>query len=399
MSMSIRTKLLILFTALYLLLFLVGGLAVQWFSVRVAEDEIRTTLLSAATGTAASIQADDAKALAALDTTQLTFDPKSPYWGIDNAAYQRLCDQLALTKKLGGKDQDPSGQPTSRLSVYSYVGTSDPKVIRYIGSASAVNNPPGGTKLGTVYTTKPKGTINYIVTGLTEAIINLESPITDSWGTWYSAFAPIKAADGTVVGAVGVDMHDTTVAATKDAITKALLGSFVIAFAILFILVVIASRLITAPLSKLAKAASHVAEGNYAAELPTQGRFPDETVQLAKAFETMVGKVAKREETLKQEVVQLRVEIDEAKKNNQVSEIVESEFFRDLQVKAQTMRNRRQQGATLDISGSNPGALPANPPGESTVPSTPVGTDAAAVPVATVAPVAPETSSNEQPNL
>ena len=379
MSMSIRTKLLILFTVLYALLFLVGGILVQGYAVSVAKNEIQLTLVSAATGAASAVNAADMQELAAMDTSQLTFDPKTPYWGITDPAYRRLCDLLATTKALGGTITDPvSGKQVTRLTVYAYVlSDQDPTTVRYIGSASAVKNPPGGAKLGSLYKTQPQGTTNYMIGGLTQTMVNLDYKIKDTFGTWFSAFAPVKLADGTVVGAVGVDMQNTTVAAIYDTINEALLISFVVAFVILFALVWIASRMLTAPLSKLSKAASLVAEGNYATELPTRGRFPDETVQLARDFETMVGKVAKREETLKKEVVQLRVEIDEAKRATQVSEIVESEFFRDLQLKAQSMRSRRNQSA------STPAATD--------------GTEKSAASSAPAAPSAPAVNASPEP--
>jgi CHASE3 domain sensor protein/HAMP domain-containing protein len=48
-----------------------------------------------------------------------------------------------------------------------------------------------------------------------------------------------------------------------------------------------------------------------------------------------------REQGLKQQIQQLRIEIDEVKRQRQVSEIVETDFFQDLQAKAQSFRNRR----------------------------------------------------------
>ena len=47
-----------------------------------------------------------------------------------------------------------------------------------------------------------------------------------------------------------------------------------------------------------------------------------------------------RERALQQEIQQLRIEIDESKRQKQVSEIVETDFFRDLQTRARSMRNR-----------------------------------------------------------
>ncbi len=47
-----------------------------------------------------------------------------------------------------------------------------------------------------------------------------------------------------------------------------------------------------------------------------------------------------REQALRQEIQQLRIEIDAVKREQQVEEIVETDFFRDLQAKAQAMRQR-----------------------------------------------------------
>jgi hypothetical protein len=50
-----------------------------------------------------------------------------------------------------------------------------------------------------------------------------------------------------------------------------------------------------------------------------------------------------REQRLRQEIQQLRIEIDEAKRQQQVSEIVDTDFFQDLQTRARAMRDRRRQ--------------------------------------------------------
>jgi GAF domain-containing protein len=49
-----------------------------------------------------------------------------------------------------------------------------------------------------------------------------------------------------------------------------------------------------------------------------------------------------REQSLRQEIQQLRIEIDEVKRQQQVSAIVETDFFQNLRVKAQAMRNRNR---------------------------------------------------------
>ena len=66
--------------------------------------------------------------------------------------------------------------------------------------------------------------------------------------------------------------------------------------------------------------------------------FSDEMTELANSFLAMTKKVGDRERTLTQTVQVLRVEIDQAKRKDAVSEIVDSDFFNDLTKKAGVMR-------------------------------------------------------------
>jgi two-component system cell cycle response regulator len=60
--------------------------------------------------------------------------------------------------------------------------------------------------------------------------------------------------------------------------------------------------------------------------------------QLARVFQRMAAEVRSREQRLKQEVQQLRIEIDEARAARQVAEITQTEYFQDLQAKASKLR-------------------------------------------------------------
>ena len=61
---------------------------------------------------------------------------------------------------------------------------------------------------------------------------------------------------------------------------------------------------------------------------------------LARIFQRMAREVAARERALKQEVLALRIEIDHAKAARQVADITETDYFRDLQRKADALRAR-----------------------------------------------------------
>jgi DNA-binding response OmpR family regulator len=70
---------------------------------------------------------------------------------------------------------------------------------------------------------------------------------------------------------------------------------------------------------------------------------PDELGQLARVFRRMAREVRAREQRLKQEVRQLRIEIDETRTARQVAEITETDYFRDLQKKADKLRFRAEE--------------------------------------------------------
>jgi DNA repair ATPase RecN len=71
----------------------------------------------------------------------------------------------------------------------------------------------------------------------------------------------------------------------------------------------------------------------------------DELGQLARVFQRMQREVDRRERRLKQEVADLRIEIDEIKKARQVAEITETEYFQDLLKKASQLRAGRSSQA------------------------------------------------------
>jgi CheY-like chemotaxis protein len=59
---------------------------------------------------------------------------------------------------------------------------------------------------------------------------------------------------------------------------------------------------------------------------------------LARRFASMAAEVKAREERLRAEVLELRIEIDHARQAKKVSEITETDFFRDLRARATTLR-------------------------------------------------------------
>jgi len=84
-----------------------------------------------------------------------------------------------------------------------------------------------------------------------------------------------------------------------------------------------------------------VAEGKYEREFKPDADCQDRSIAtLAREFAQMAAQVQKREEELRQQVAQLRIEIDVAKKQRQVDEIVGSDYFQALQAKAKNLRRK-----------------------------------------------------------
>jgi DNA-binding response OmpR family regulator len=93
--------------------------------------------------------------------------------------------------------------------------------------------------------------------------------------------------------------------------------------------------------AQVTEAAAMVEEGNFAAEnLISVAARGDELGRLARVFQRMALEVQAREQRLKQQIQQLRIEIDETKKAQQVAEITETDYFHDLREKARTLRNK-----------------------------------------------------------
>jgi methyl-accepting chemotaxis protein len=169
----------------------------------------------------------------------------------------------------------------------------------------------------------------------------------DKFGRFISAFAPIKNSKGEVVAGLGVDFKADYVDEVRQKILGTVLNAFAITYASLFILVYLVSGVFTKPILLLTTAAEKIGEGDYAKSQEylksdkAKSAFPDEIQILDRVFDGMVDKVYKREQLLSQQVRELKIEIDQSKRQKMVGEIVESEFFQDLHAKAQRMRQQQ----------------------------------------------------------
>lgn len=166
----------------------------------------------------------------------------------------------------------------------------------------------------------------------------------DQFGSWISTYIPLKDKSGNTLAILGVDFEADYVRQVQNAIKSRVLIVFILTYAFLFILVYFLSNIFSKPIVQLTKAAEQIGEGYYEHDLSifNQKRLPDEISILANVFILMVSKVRQREERLKRQVAQLKIEIDESKRDKEVQQITETDFFQDLRAKALKLRQRTE---------------------------------------------------------
>jgi HAMP domain-containing protein len=351
---SLASKLVIAFTFIFTLVF-VG--AFYWFYVFSTERAIERILND--------LEATVAGAAAGLDGDSLArlFSEGEPdgAGGSDHPDYAAQLQWLQTVQSL-----EPRAWP------YTYVAGSEPNQIYALVDLWILKDPRKayGFKEADV-------SLGSLTSGLAELTINLprdrrcqavRSPVagerwavlrgeirwaacsllrrvgyTDAHGSWVSAYAPVVDAAGAPVGAVGLDFELVHVDEVQNAILGSTGQAFLLIYALLLLLVLVLSRVLTGPIVRLTAAAERVGEGHYDQDFGRlrQRRFRDEIGVLAEVFRRMSEKVDVREQNLRREVQSLRIEIDEGKRAQQVQEIVETDFFRELQARAQQMRNRQ----------------------------------------------------------
>jgi HAMP domain-containing protein len=170
-------------------------------------------------------------------------------------------------------------------------------------------------------------------------------PYEDQYGGHISGYGAIHNSSGEVVGVMGIDYNADYYYAVRRSVADAAIPAFIITYVVLFAAVWTISFVITRPIARLTRVAERIGMGDYNQDLTsmTGGFLHDEINKLADVFEFMVGKVREREEKLKAKVAELQIIVDTSKRDQQVSEIIDSDFFQDLQVKASTLRQRRTQ--------------------------------------------------------
>ena len=92
-------------------------------------------------------------------------------------------------------------------------------------------------------------------------------------------------------------------------------------------------------------AAAAVEKGTFQPSmLESVGLRDDELGQLARVFQSMIMQAQQREEKLKQQVEKLKIEIDQTKRVQQVSQITQTDYFQELKQKGKQIRDLFDSG-------------------------------------------------------
>jgi HAMP domain-containing protein len=323
---SLRVKLLVGFTVLFSVVFAAAFYWFYSFATDHAMGRIEEDLVDTLNGAIAGIDGDEFIALVTEGKPRddgLTDDPR--YW--------EHLDWLETVH-----DVEPRAFP------YTYAKGDEPNEVLFVGDATVLIAPDREAAAFL----EPYVSKGPLYRGLSELKLHTRppgAPYTDKWGSWVSAYAPIRNSAGEIVGGMGIDFRADYVFQVQQGIRDVMVLAFLVVYAVLFILVFVISNSLTRPIIALTTIAENVAEGDYDQDTSAlySGTLRDEVSTLARVFEMMIGKVQAREESLKRQVQELRIEIDQTKKTRHVQEIVESDYFKELQASARKMRERARQ--------------------------------------------------------
>lgn len=334
MRFAMRWKLLTAFAAAFTVIFLFIALYVLQFSSQNAQARLEDQLLTIAEGGAATL--DTAQFVELITTVPPKPDPENPF-GLgypDSPLYVEQATYLYKMHVLSG-DALP----------YTYFRDPEDGTL-YAAASSGYGLDPqiGYTFKVPTAETNTATTNDYMERGLEGPVI--QPPYTDAYGTWMSAYVPIKDAAGNTIGGMGVDYPMTYVSEVIADVQRRLFPVLIGSYILLLGLVLVLSTTLVRPLRRLTDAARRVADGEYDLDVRAlvRTRFPDEMYELADAFGEMAEKVGARERSLSQEVQRLKVEIDHQKRAESVKAITDSDSFADLTKRAAEMRKRMREG-------------------------------------------------------
>lgn len=146
-------------------------------------------------------------------------------------------------------------------------------------------------------------------------------------------YAPIPS----IGWSLGIAVPQTAVVAPAIVMRTRALGIMLVLMAAAAAVAVLLARRIHRPLAGLLQGVHAISEERRPDVIRVESF--DELTELAGAFNEMAAKVWERESRLKKTVAELRIEIDASRSQKEVQEITETDYFRQLELNAERMRN------------------------------------------------------------
>jgi signal transduction histidine kinase len=314
---SLRVKLLVGFSLVFSLVFAGAFYWFYTFTTDKAISRLRADLRSTLTGAAAGLDVDELMAL------YETGEPNVAGFSSD----PRYLNQMAWFQTV--QTIEP------RAWLYSYI-VDDPANNRRVGEPAVL---PG--KKETIYLVdlwavhNPAKAVGFLESDQTSSrsrqvlaegrLVEETRIYEDEWGSWISAFAPLRNEQGEIVAILGLDIEADYVFQLQKTIRQRVLFSFIMTYSILFSLIYVLSGVLTRHLAELTRSAEQIAAGNYTPNLslthsnlethsPSQSRLkrawesitsfitgsPDEMNTLAQVFDGMVESIRTREQMIRE---------------------------------------------------------------------------------------------------
>jgi hypothetical protein len=343
---KVQVKLAIVFTVIFTVIFAAAFIWFYNYASGVAKTRINESLQNALVAGAERISGDEViglyeQAEPTLFSDRGDDDPDNDVYYTDDPRYWQIAEWLHTIRIV-----DPNAIPW--IYVRADVAT-DPEGFYYVVDGVSLDDPlPPYTISFKEYDTAITGDL---FVGLDHLYLKLDEPYEWEGAWWVSGYAPITNEAGNTVAGLGIDYKAQYVIDVENQIRNLAIPAFALTYLVAFTLVYLTSRFLSRPIVKLTEIAEKIGEGDYDQDF-SGVRVPirDEIDTLANVFEIMIEKVARREEKLKQQVAELQIQIDHSKRDEQVKEIVDNDFFQSLQSKAYEMRSRRSQQETPDTN-------------------------------------------------
>lgn len=325
---SLRVKLLLSFTVVCGLVF--TGLYCWFYNYasQKALERIEEDMVDTLKGAIAGVDGDEYEALAAADVPQGEDVPSQ------NPLYQAHQQWLREVNQI-----EPRANP------YTVIKGDEPYEVLWVGDSLRFLQSENATAFRESYLADPAKTNLYKgFSGLTVTL----SPYTDQWGSWISAYGPIKDDGGEVVGLLGVDFRADYVAQVRREIQATLAIAFGGTYLLLLALLALMSRIFTRPVIELTKATEQISAGDYdrVLSLFQQGTLPDEISLLASSFDRMTNQIQQREAALEEANTTLEHQVAQRTQELQEKNIALQQTLHDLQ-KTQTQLIQTEKMSSL----------------------------------------------------